>query len=109
MILELPKSDMRGVQVSDKTKNGPLFKARVFLPVIHNIRFDLAEPTGIGLDAEPRWKSALRRLHAGRAPCRQRCTPRLRPGTFPAWCLYRPPCMNGCLELFRIGRLRFPS
>ena len=71
-----------GVQVSDKTKNGPLFKARVFLPVIHNIRFDLAEPTGIGLDAEPRWKSALRRLHAGRAPCRQRCTPRLRPG-FP--------------------------
>ena len=63
MILELPKSDMRGVQVSDKTKNGPLFKAHVFLPVIHNIRFDLAEPTGIGLDAEPRWKSALRRLH----------------------------------------------
>jgi hypothetical protein len=61
MILELPKSVMRGVQVSDKTKNGSLFKARAFLP--RHFRFDLAEPTGIGFDAEPRWKSALRRLH----------------------------------------------
>ena len=64
MILELPKSDMGEYRFLIKLKMVPSSRPVPFSPVIHSIRFDLPVPTGIGFDAEPRSKSALRHLHA---------------------------------------------